>query len=194
MHFPVTSGNGAALRLLQAGDAGEMAAAYLRNRAHLAPWEPERPEEFFTPAGQRRSLDIQLDSLAAALAYPAALFAESRIIGRFTLSGVVRGPFQSASLGYWMDAAHQGRGLATFAVHAMCQIAGSALGLHRIEAGTLLHNHASQAVLRKCGFEQIGMAPRYLKIAGEWQDHNLYQCLLENESGQEAAAQEAESM
>ncbi len=71
MHFPVTSGNGAALHLLQAGDAGEMAAAYLRNRAHLAPWEPERPEEFFTPAGQRRTLDIQLDSLAAALAYPA---------------------------------------------------------------------------------------------------------------------------
>ena len=93
-----------------------------------------------------------------------------------------------------MDAAHQGRGLATFAVHAMCQIAGSTLGLHRIEAGTLLHNHASQAVLRKCGFEQIGTTPRYLKIAGEWQDHNLYQCLLENESGQEAAAQEAESM
>ena len=154
MQFPVSSGNGAILRLLQIGDAEELAAAYLRNREHLAPWEPERTEEFFTPDWQRRNLEIQLGSHAAGLAYPAALFKADRIIGRFTLTGVVRGPFQSASLGYWIDAELAGRGLATFAVGAICQIAGSALGLHRIEASTLLHNHASQKVLQKCGFEQ----------------------------------------
>ena len=52
------------------------------------------------------------------------------------------------------------------------------LGLHRIEASTLLHNVASQRVLQKAGFQQIGMAPRYLQIAGKWQDHNLYQVVL----------------
>jgi ribosomal-protein-alanine N-acetyltransferase len=52
------------------------------------------------------------------------------------------------------------------------------LGLHRIEASTLLHNIGSQRVLLKAGFQQIGMAPRYLRIAGEWQDHNLYQIVL----------------
>lgn len=50
--------------------------------------------------------------------------------------------------------------------------------VHRKEASTLLHNAGSQRVLLKAGFRQIGMAPRYLKIAGKWQDHNLYQVVL----------------
>lgn len=54
------------------------------------------------------------------------------------------------------------------------------LGLHRIEASTLLHNAASQRVLLKAGFQQIGMAPRYLQIAGKWQDHYLYQVVLDD--------------
>ncbi len=52
------------------------------------------------------------------------------------------------------------------------------LGLRRIEASTLLHNIASQRVLLNNGFHHIGMAPRYLQVAGEWQDHNLYQVIL----------------
>jgi ribosomal-protein-alanine N-acetyltransferase len=30
-------------------------------------------------------------------------------------------------------------------------------------------------VLEKNGFERIGLARRYLKIAGEWRDHFLFQ-------------------
>lgn len=48
----------------------------------------------------------------------------------------------------------------------------------RLEASSLVHNAGSQRVLVKAGFRQIGMAPRYLEIAGEWQDHNLYQIVL----------------
>jgi ribosomal-protein-alanine N-acetyltransferase len=36
-------------------------------------------------------------------------------------------------------------------------------------------------VLRRNGFTAIGVAPRYVRIAGEWQDHVLFQLL--NESG-----------
>ena len=49
------------------------------------------------------------------------------------------------------------------------------LGLHRIQAETLLHNIRSQRVLERGGFVRIGMAPAYLNIAGTWQDHILYQ-------------------
>jgi [ribosomal protein S5]-alanine N-acetyltransferase len=34
-------------------------------------------------------------------------------------------------------------------------------------------------VLRKSRFTLIGIAPRYLRIAGEWQDHLLFQLLDE---------------
>ena len=33
------------------------------------------------------------------------------------------------------------------------------------------HNKPSMAVLKKCGFEEEGYSPQYLRINGVWQDH-----------------------
>jgi len=38
-----------------------------------------------------------------------------------------------------------------------------------------VHNLGSQQVLQRNGFTLIGLAPRYLQIAGDWQDHLLFQ-------------------
>ncbi len=46
-----------------------------------------------------------------------------------------------------------------------------------MQAETLLHNTGSQRVLERNGFERIGLAPAYLRIAGSWQDHILFQVL-----------------
>jgi ribosomal-protein-alanine N-acetyltransferase len=54
-------------------------------------------------------------------------------------------------------------------------VAFGELGLHRIQAATLLHNLRSQRVLERNGFVRFGVAPAYLNIAGKWQDHALYQ-------------------
>ncbi|WP_284976888.1 GNAT family protein [Arthrobacter sp. efr-133-TYG-104] len=166
------------MRLLRPSDAAALAAAYLRNREHLAHWEPVRPEEFYSEAWQAADIATRLAAAEAGTGYSLGLFAGDALVGRFNLVGIVRGPFQSAGLGYWMDSAYAGRGLASAAVRVMVDAAREELGLHRIEAGTLLHNVSSQRVLLKAGFQQIGMAPRYLHIAGKWQDHNLYQVLL----------------
>ena len=53
-------------------------------------------------------------------------------------------------------------------------------GLHRVEAATLVGNLRSQAVLRRNGFTLIGTAPRYLRIAGAWRDHLLFQRLADD--------------
>ncbi len=105
---------------------------------------------------------------------------DGEIAGRVNLNNVVRGPFQSGSLGYWVDGNRTGRGIATAAVRAFIPIIFGREGLHRIEAGTLPHNHASQRVLARNGFQRFGVAPRYLNIAGEWQDHILHQLLAED--------------
>ena len=68
-----------------------------------------------------------------------------------------------------------GRGVATSAVAAVCAFAFGELELHRLEAGTLLHNVGSQIVLDRNGFIAFGVAPNYLRIAGEWCDHVLFQ-------------------
>jgi ribosomal-protein-alanine N-acetyltransferase len=51
------------------------------------------------------------------------------------------------------------------------------LGLHRLQADTLVHHAASQRVLIRSGFTRIGRAPAYLRINGQWQDSLLYQRL-----------------
>jgi [ribosomal protein S5]-alanine N-acetyltransferase len=70
---------------------------------------------------------------------------------------------------------NSGRGLATAAVRGIIRVAFDELRLHRIQAGTLLHNVRSQRVLERNGFHRFGVSPAYLNIAGRWQDHALYQ-------------------
>ncbi|MDQ1128386.1 GNAT family N-acetyltransferase [Microbacterium sp. SORGH_AS_0888] len=166
------------LRILLVEDAIKLTEAYQRNREHLAPWEPTRPAEFFTERFQREDIERRLIATRSDEGFPLVLVSGNEIIGRFNLAGITRGPFQSAGLGYWVDRNHLGRGLAGATVRAIVEEARDKLGLHRIEASTLVHNAASQRVLLKNGFHQIGMAPQYLQIAGEWQDHNLYQRIL----------------
>lgn len=169
--------DGYAVRELRAGDAAELASAYARNREHLAPWEPVRDDDFFTEPGQASAVAAQLASVRAGLSVAWVLTTEGRVVGRVNLNNIVLGVLRSASVGYWVDQDHQGRGLATGAVRFVVE-AARARGLHRLEAGTLLHNHASQRVLAACGFGYYGTAERYLFIAGRWQDHKLYQLLL----------------
>ena len=88
--------------------------------------------------------------------------------------------FQSASVGYWLAEDAGGRGLATAAVAEMVTVGFREEGLHRLEAGTIPGNVRSQDVLLRNGFEQYGYAPRYLSIAGRWQDQLLFQRLRED--------------
>ncbi|KIE24907.1 hypothetical protein LK08_22115 [Streptomyces sp. MUSC 125] len=167
------------LRLLARGDADALCAAYVENRGHLEPWEPVRPESFFTAAGQSERVHGLLRQFAEGSAVPLVLVAaDGRIVGTITLSGISRGPFCSAHLGYWVAADRQNRGLASSAVEGVCRMARDTAGLHRIEASTLPDNTGSQRVLAKCGFEPIGTARGYLHINGAWRDCRLFQRIL----------------
>jgi ribosomal-protein-alanine N-acetyltransferase len=164
---------------LAADDAAALAEAYVRNREHLAPWEPTRRPDFFTEPAQRTDAEAKVAAAAAGSEDPWVVWHDGEVVGRVNLTNVARGPFQNASLGYWVDHRHTGRGLATAAVRFALARATD-LGLHRLEAGTLVHNTPSQVVLRRCGFTQYGRAPQYLFIAGTWQDHVMFQRILHN--------------
>jgi ribosomal-protein-alanine N-acetyltransferase len=170
--------SGLLLRVRREEDAAALAAAYSRNRGHLAPWDPTRPEEFFTEEGQLARTRELLALCALNVALPLVLVDGDEVAGGIDLSNVVRGAFQSAMVGYWLDRGHIGRGLASAALAAVVDAARDDYGLHRLQAATLLANHASQSVLTRNGFERIGVAPDYLKIAGRWQDHVLFQRIL----------------
>ena len=178
MTTEVTLHHGIVLRSLQLEHAASLATAYRRNRDHLAPWDPRRTDAFFTRDEQAHEIERMLVDERTGDAKAFVLTDASRIVGRVNLSSIVRGTFLNANLGYWIDGGLAGRGLMTAAVDAVIGIARDELQLHRIQAATLLHNDASQTVLQRCGFVEIGMAPEYLRIAGWCQDHRLFQRII----------------
>ena len=58
---------------------------------------------------------------------------------------------------YWVAQTSNGRGVATTAVAAVVRTAFDELGLHRLQADTLLQNVASRRVLAHNGFTPIGV-------------------------------------
>lgn len=169
--------DGYLIRELVLDDAPALAAAYVRNRDHLKPWDPSREESFFTEAGQTASVVGQLASVTAGQQGAWVITRGDDIVGRVNLNNVIMSVLRSSSVGYWVDHAHLRRGLATASVRFAVEEARKS-GLHRVEAGTLVDNTASQSVLLRCGFELYGVAPKFLFIDGSWQDHNLYQLIL----------------
>ena len=166
------------IRPLDLADVPALTELVLTSREHLAPWEPARPERFYTEEGQREMVRLALTERHGGRMGPYVVTDEhGRIAGRITLNNIVRGAGQYASVGYWLGAGFTGRGLATRAVAELSDLAFGEWQLHRLEAGTLLHNLASQQVLERNGFQRYGLARKYVMIAGTYQDHQLYELL-----------------
>lgn len=165
-------------RLVTLDDAPELAELVRVNREFLTPWEPVRLDDYFTSDGQLAVIKPLLQAFEQGTSLPHVIVDDTGgLVGRITLNGIVRGPFRSCAMGYWVGEDSNGRGIATAAVREVASIAFEELGLHRVQAETLEHNFASQRVLERNGFLRFGMAPAYLKIAGRWQDHVAFQLL-----------------
>jgi ribosomal-protein-alanine N-acetyltransferase len=163
-------------------DAPALAALFAAQRKHLAPWDPRREPAFFTRGGQRARL-VQVErERTAGTSFRFVILEGGELAGEVSVTNVVRRSFQSANVGYWVAGERNGRGVATAAVAAACTFAFGELELHRLEAGTLLHNVGSQIVLDRNGFTPFGVAPKYLRIAGAWCDHVLFQRTSEQPS------------
>lgn len=178
------------VRLVTPGDAAELTEVLRENREFLTPWEPARDDEYFELDTQRRMIDTDLQEYSAGRRVPFVIVGpQGQIAGRINLNDIVRGAFQSCHLGYWLRQDLNGLGLASRAARTVVQHAADDLGLHRVEAGTLLHNTASQQVLRRAGLRPFAVAREHVRIAGEWQDHLLFEIIFASRGTEADGAQ-----
>jgi [ribosomal protein S5]-alanine N-acetyltransferase len=105
---------------------------------------------------------------------------DGAIVGLFELSGIVRGSFLNAYLGYWVGAPYAGRGYMREGMEHVLRFAFGDLRLHRVEANIQPANKRSKALAQKSGFRREGFSPRYLKIGGRWRDHERWAILAED--------------
>jgi ribosomal-protein-alanine N-acetyltransferase len=172
-----------AIRPPLATDLPALVEARLRNRMFLAEWEPTREDSFFTPAGQARELALDDAAWRTATGFPFAVLdagAGDRLIGRVALANVVRGVWQNATLGYWISEDAGSHGHATAAVGLVLRFAFEVAGLHRVQPAIMPRNVRSRRVVEKCGFRHEGVALRYLRINGAWEDHDMYAMTAED--------------
>jgi ribosomal-protein-alanine N-acetyltransferase len=167
------------LRAPRPTDVTEIRRVLRANHEHLRPWSarPLSSEDPTSISSVSKSVVHQRHEWKAGRAF-ALMVAEqtrpSRFVGKVSLSGIVRGPFCSAYLGYWIAEEHQGKGFATEAVRAVLDFTFGDAGLHRVQAAVMPRNERSLCVIERLGFRREGYAERYLHIAGAWEDHILF--------------------
>ncbi|WP_414632257.1 MULTISPECIES: GNAT family N-acetyltransferase [unclassified Clostridium] len=167
-------GNKISIRVLNSDDASDLLEYYTRNKDFLSKFEPHRDEEFYTVEVQKQSLIENYKEFIKGEGAHFGIYKAEKMIGRIRIYNIVHGVFKSAFIGYSMDEQYQGNGYMKEAVSLVVTYAYEELGLHRIEATTLVDNEKSQRVLKACGFNELGICKEYLHINGKWRDHVIF--------------------
>ena len=149
-------------------DAAELIAANLASQDYHLPWVTSFTDQAGFDHWFARGLTGPNVGLVA------REIASNRVVGVVNINEIVAGAFQSAYLGYYGMLNFAGTGLMTEALRAAVGYAFNELGLHRLEANIQPGNTASIALVRRLGFRQEGFSPRYLRINGEWRDHERW--------------------
>jgi ribosomal-protein-alanine N-acetyltransferase len=155
-----------------------------RNRWWLQEWEATLPPE--SPPGHPsyRSMMRELRrQVRAGRCLPFAITVDEDFVGQVTVSNIVLGSAMFGQIGYWIDEAHAGQGFTPAAVAMVIDYCFEHVGLHRVEIAIRPENVASLRVVEKLGVPEIGFAPGYLHIAGDWRDHRLFAVTREEAAG-----------
>jgi [ribosomal protein S5]-alanine N-acetyltransferase len=132
------------------------------------PWitTPNTPEDFAEYLQRFEECDAESTLIC--------LRQSSAIAGFVTLSDIIRGPYQRATVGYGAFAPSAGRGYMSEGFGLVFRFAFGDLGLHRLEADIQPGNKPSLRLAEKVGFRYEGYSPGFVCINGAWKDHERW--------------------
>lgn len=168
------------LRPFQMGDDQYLLDIELRNRTSFEKTSVTHNDSYYTAEGQKYVLEWAIQSFCekSMFRFAICLKENDRFIGNVSLNDLLMVPsLMTCFIGYSVDGQYQGKGYATQAVKLATDYGFKILRLHRIEAGVMPKNIASQRVLEKNGFVREGLARKNVHINGKWEDHYTYGCL-----------------
>ncbi len=162
------------LKVLDSTHAGLVLDYYTRNKSFLDEWEAVKDEDFYTKQFHESQLSKDLVDFENKRSLRLWIFKkddDSKTIGSVAFNNIVMGAFWSCHLGYKLDKDEINNGYITEAIQKGIDVMFDEYGLHRIEANIMPKNVRSFKVVEKLGFYNEGLAYKYLKINGKWEDH-----------------------
>jgi ribosomal-protein-serine acetyltransferase len=166
--------DGCQLRLLAETDAEELHGLVEANRAYLSRWMPWAAEQ--TPEGTLEFIRLTRRQAADNNGFQSAIVCEGRIIGVVGFHNVER-VHRSASIGYWLDEQHQGRGIMTRAVQALMRYAFNEWKLNRVEIRAATDNRRSRAIPERLGLREEGVLREAERVGERYNDLVVYAML-----------------
>lgn len=175
-------GNKIYIRFFEDADAESLLDLHLRNGEFFQKYSPTFGSDFYTLDSKRKYIGNSLKQREEDKAYAFGIYLKDNreLIGDVSLYHISRGSLQKCLIGYSLDKQYNGSGYTTEAVSLAVEYAFNELELHRVEAGVMLNNIGSMRVLEKSGFHREGIEQKGVKINGQWEDHQIFAIISDN--------------
>ncbi|SDS84801.1 GNAT family N-acetyltransferase [Actinoplanes derwentensis] len=149
------------------------------NHSRLAVWSPGIKEP--TVEATRTALETSGNAWLAGTRLPLAVGVRAdkghRLVGAMNLA--IEPSAGSAEVGFWIDAAAEGQGVVSRALHAVLGHAFADLGLHRVEMRTLTTNDRSHRLADRFAFTLEGVLRGAVRFPDGHRDVAVYALLAE---------------
>jgi len=166
------------LRPAGAGDADELFAVLDRNRERLHRWLSWTTQDYsigdmYRFLAERAVEFANRESLTMTIRHHGAICG---VIGLHRIDE----RHKNTSIGYWIDEAHEGKGIITAACRAVITAGFEDFGLHRIEIRCATWNHRSSAIPRRLNFLEEGILREAEWIHDKWVDLRVFSMLAQD--------------
>ena len=127
------------LRLPVIADYENWVVLRKKSEDFLNQWEPEKDVNYYSKNFFKKRVKWAKKNFDLNFVLHFFIFLRSnyQLVGGITLDNIRYGPFQSATLGYWLGEEFSKKGIMTEGLNSMMIYASNNVGISRIEAATL---------------------------------------------------------
>lgn len=144
-----------------------------RNKNHFSPWEDTKSDDYYTKDFHRYIIrdEAYNRKIGTSLDFWIYHSLSGDLIGKVSVFGIIGGNASFCTLGYKLDKDYQGHGYMHEALENIINMLFCDFKMHRIEVYVLPRNTKSLNVCEKLGLKREGIAEKYMRINGVWEDH-----------------------
>lgn len=157
---------------------------YQDNKRFLEPFEPNRPNNFYTANFHYTNLRCEYEAFMRLSYFRYWLFRKEEPdspIGSVCFNNFLQGSFHKCMLGYKLGQNFCHKGYMHEALSTLIPIVMKETNLHRIEAYVQPDNTPSIRLLSELGFAEEGYLQKFAEIHGQWTDHLIFSYLNQDE-------------